>query len=293
VNRPENSPLTLAFLDREPHTAARALEAVDAEDAAAFLNRAPARIVAPAVCVMIPWAAARCVERMSAEQASGLLRAMNHADAVSILRLVGVERREELLKLATRRFARSFRNALVYPKEAIGAWMDVTHAPFQDTTLVRNAARTVRRMKRAQPYFFLTDPQKRYSGAVFTTELFCRDENAALSDIADVSVRPLSNRETVQACRSRPEWDRMTMLPVVGRKQNFLGALDRSSLKKALLDQETLIRIATPGSVLMQLASAYMTVGAAFANLTLLENETSSPVSPKEKASGRKRKSRS
>jgi Mg/Co/Ni transporter MgtE len=293
VSKPESSPLTLAFLDREPHTAARALEAIDAEDAAAFLSRAPARIIAPAVCVMIPWAAARCVERMGAEQASGLLRAMNYADAVSILRLVDGERREELLELATKRFARSFRNALVYPKEAVGAWMDVTHAPFQDTTLVKNAARTVRRMRRAHPYIFLADPQRRYSGAVFTTELFCRDENAALSDIANHSVRPLSNRETVQACRSRIDWDQMTMLPVVGRKQNFLGALDRRSLKKALLDQETTIRIATPGSVLMQLASAYTTVGAAFANLILLENETGSPASQKETASGRKRKSSS
>lgn len=288
----QHSPLTLAFLDREPRTAARVLESIPVRDATAFLNGAPARLVAPSVCAMIPWSAARCIEDMDPEAASGLLRAMNYSDAVSILRLVGEERRDELLSLATKRFARSFRNALVYPREAVGAWMDVTHPSYQGSTLVKDAARAVRRMEQPFSHLFITDDEKQFCGVVATAELFRRDENAMLIDIADRTVRPLSNRNAINGCVSRPEWDVLTMLPVVGRKNNFLGVLERRSLKKALLDQDTAVRVATPGSVLMQLVTAYMNVGAAFANLTLLQNDENSFASSMETSNGRKRKSR-
>lgn len=289
----QQSPLTLAFLDREPRTAARALEAIEVDDAAAFLERAPARIVAPAVSAMIPWSAARCVERMKLESASGLLRAMEYSDAVSILRLIDEEHRDKLLALATKRFARSFRNALIYPREAVGAWMDVTHPSYLGTTLVKDAARAVKRMERSHTHLFVTDSEKRFCGAVPTADVFRRDENAMLIDIADRTIKPLSNRSYIASCASRPEWDHMTMLPVVGRKQNYLGVLDRRSLKKAALDQEAAVRNVSPGSVLMQLLTAYMNVGAAFANLTLLHNDEASLATTKETRRGRKRKSRS
>lgn len=288
----QHSPLTLAFLDREPRTAARVLESISVKDAAAFLNDAPSRLVAPAVCAMIPWSAARCIEDMKPESASGLLRAMNYSDAVSILRLVDLERRDKLLSLATKRFARSFRNALIYPREAVGAWMDVTHPSYQGTTLVREAAQSVRRMDQPFSHLFITDTEKQFYGVVPTADLFRRDENAMLSDIADRSIRPLSNRNAVNGCVARPEWDHLTMLPVVGRKNNFLGVLERRSLKKALLDQDTAIRVTSPGSVLMQLVTAYMNVGAAFANLTLLQNDENSYASSRETSRGRKRKNR-
>lgn len=284
--------LTLAFLDREPGSAARALESIETVDAAAFLNRAPARLVAPAVAVMIPWSAARCVEKMGAEQASNLLRAMEYSDAVSILRIMDEDQRERLLDLSTKRFARSFRNSLIYPKDTVGAWMDVSIPTFQHSILIKDTVRAVRRMSRTTSHIFLTDSDKQFAGVVQLADLFRRDENATLAEIADHSIRPLSNRDSLHACSAKAEWDRLTLLPVVGRKHNFLGALSRAALRKAMQDQDAFIRVATPGSVLMQLLSAFVTVGAAFVNLTLVQDDALTAQTKKEKNRGRKRKSR-
>lgn len=292
MTEPRTNPLTYAFLDREPRSAARVLEELQPRDAAAFLERAPARLVAPAVSAMIPWSAARCVEEMKAVSASSLLEALEYSDAVSILRLVDDTVRDQVLDLSSRRFARQFRNSLSYPKDTVGAWMDVSVPSFQETAVVKDAVRTIRRMKSVNSHIFLTDAERRFAGLVAISDLLHRDERAALSEIADTSVRPLSNRDSVAACSARTEWDHWTLLPVVGRKSNLLGGLSRGNLRKAMLDQDTSIRLATPGSVLMQLLTAFGVVGAAFANLTLLQDDGHSVPKTKEVKRGRKRKNR-
>ncbi len=284
--------LTFNFLDREPRSAALVLEEVDAGDAAAFFDRAPARLLAPVIGAMIPWSAARCIERMKTEQASGLLRALEYSDAVSILRLINEDARERILELSTQRFARSFRNSLIYPKDTVGAWMDVKIPSFQDSMPLRDVIRTLKRMPRADTHIFVTNTVKEFAGVVAVADLFRHDEHAALADIADRSVRPLSNRDSLHACNARAEWDRLTVLPVVGRKRNLLGGLSRTGLRKALLDQDVVIRIATPGSVLMQLLSAFVTVGEAFAKVTLLTDEQISAPATKETPRGKKRSNR-
>lgn len=292
MSKQNQSVLTLAFIDREPRSAARVLETIDADDAAAFIDSMPARVVASSVSHMIPWSAARCLEKVNLEHASGLLRAMDYSDAVSILRLMDDAQREELLELSTRQFSRNFRKSVVYPKDTVGAWMDVGVPSFEDTMLVKDAVRTVRRMATNTSHIFLTDTNKHYAGTVPVADLFRRDENAALAELADHSLKPLSNRDSIQGCQGNAGWDRLTLLPVIGRKRNFLGALSRSGLRKALTSQDAAFRIATPGSVLMQLLDAFVTVGTEFANLTLLQNHEMQPTREKENSRARKRKNR-
>ena len=93
----EKTPLTHLFVEREPRVAARVLESLKPVDVAAFLNQTPARMAAGAVSEMIPWSAARCLEKMNREKSIALIRALPHSDAVSILRLIDEEVREKLL----------------------------------------------------------------------------------------------------------------------------------------------------------------------------------------------------
>ena len=281
--------LTLSYLDREPRSAARVLESLGANDAAAFFDRAPARIVAPVIAMMIPWSAARCLERMDAEKAAGVLRSMNYSDAVSILRLVEEEKRERLLDCSTRRFARSFRNSLTYPRDTVGSWMDVDIPAFPEDTRIRDVLRALKRVPGAGSHVFVIDADKQFSGVVSLAEILGHDDSAILEDLTDRSLKPLSNRETLRTCQARPDWDHMTLLPVVGRKQNFLGALRRASLRKALDAQDGKDDVAKPGSVPMQLLTAMMVVGMAFADLMLPKFAEPEPTAKKRKSRGRQR----
>jgi hypothetical protein len=110
-----------------------------------------------------------------------------------------------------------------------------------------------------------------------------------LSDIADRSVKPLSNRGSLNATYANAAWDQLTMLPVVGRKQNLLGGLSRSALQKGLLEHNTGLQIGNPGSIVMQLLAAFGAVGAALGKLALQTESQISATNTKENPLGRKR----
>lgn len=283
----EQNLLTLSYLDREPLSAARVLESIGASDAAAFFNRAPARIVAPAVAAMIPWSSASCVKRMKPEKASGLLRAMGYSDAVSILRLMEADERERLLSFSTKRFARSFRNSLAYPQETVGAWMDVGVPTFQESTQIGDVVRALKRSPFVESHLFVINGEKRFFGVVPVAEILRHHESTTLESLADRSLKPLSNRDSLRSCEARADWDHLLLLPVIGRKQNFLGALSRASLRKALRSGNGKVISANPGSVVMQLLTIIPVVGLAFADLAMAQADGSPPSGKRGKSHGR------
>ena len=99
--------LTLAFIERKPAAAARILQDLDTADAAEFLGQAPARLAGPVLEVMVPWAAASCMELLDPETAAGLIQTMTTQGAASILRLLPDELRNGVLELLSRSRARA------------------------------------------------------------------------------------------------------------------------------------------------------------------------------------------
>jgi Mg/Co/Ni transporter MgtE len=284
----EQNPLTLSYLDREPISAARVLEGIGAGDAAAFFDRAPARIISPAVAAMIPWSAARCLESMDPEKASALLRAMNYPDAVSILRLMGAKKRDRLLTFSTRRFTRSFRNSLAYPKDSVGAWMDVGVPAFQKTIRIAELMQALKRQSSSGNLIFIIDDEKQYFGVVQTAGILHQDENVTLESLADQSIKPLSNRDSLKGCETRADWDQLLLLPVVGRKGNFLGALGKSSLRRALQNQDDVgPKSSAAGSVVLQLLMAMPIVCSALGELVVGSAEVAKPARKRKRTDGR------
>lgn len=288
----ETSFLTTSFLSSQPRSAARVVEDLEPHDAAALLDRIAAETVAPVIREMIPWAAARCLEVMKRKAAAEITRALPYPDALAIMRLADPTIRDRILNQTTARFARRVRNSLIYPKDTVGAWMDAGVPAFQETMPIKNALRTVKRMKGGHTHVFLTDKTKALTGSVLAADLFRHDEAASLVDIADSDVVPLSSRDSLRACLHRAEWDRFTLLPVVGRRRAFLGGFSRANLRRALLSQEDTTQAQSPGSLVMQVTAAFFDVGVAFANLTLESDEPRSQRPTKEGSGGRKRPNR-
>lgn len=264
----EQNLLSIGFLDREPRSAARALENIEPRNAAAFLDHVPVRLAAPAVGAMVPWYAARCLEQMDPQSASLLVMGMSHIEAVSILRLVGSSARHEILSHASKRFTRGFRKAVAYRRDTIGAWMDVSTPAFDVTSNVGDALRVLRRMQIDQSHLFVTDSNRQYVGAVSVLRLLHHDESAILDSITNRSIRPLSNQAPLVDCSSSSYWDELNILPVVGRRQNLLGGLRKADMRKGLSQPTKPGKVLDQESILAQMASAFITVVAECANLT-------------------------
>ncbi len=232
-----HSSLIAAFLQDQPKSAARVLEDLEHGDAAALLETIPARLSAPLVGFMVPWAAARCVEMLPIEKAAGIVAAMAYQDAISVLRLVKQEYLDRLLDEVKQDLAKDFRNSLSYPNGTVGAWMDFSVPAFSDTTEVADALRYVKkRRSRAGSHIFVTDSSGEYVGVVSIGTLLRSSTHTSLSEILDPTVKPLSNRATLVSLATIPSWDEHPLLPVVGRRGNVLGGLSRSMLRKGLTE---------------------------------------------------------
>ena len=251
--------LTLAFLERQPGAAAAVLQELDAGDAAAFLTEAPARIAGPVLERMAPWAAAACMERLEAEKAAALVQSMSTQGGAGVLRLLPDTLREEVLELLPRSAARAVGASLSYPRDTVGSWMDHKVPSFSDATAVGEALRFLRtRRRKPPPALFVTGANREFVGVVDLGDLLKAADTATLSAIVDGTVTPLSNRARLSSVAAAPEWDRFNVLPVVGRRRNFLGALSRERLRAGIAEGAPVARQGEALPLLAHLASAYL-----------------------------------
>ncbi len=231
----EHSPLTTAFLQDQPRSAARVLEDLEPGDAAALLETIPARLSAPVLAFMAPWAAARCVEILPIEKAAGIVTTMTYQAATGVLRLVEGEHLERLLDKIKASLAKDFRNSLTYPAGTVGSWMDVSVPEFPETTETAEALRYVKKRRHAAGNdIFVTDGSGAYIGLVGIGTLLQSSASSKLSEVVDATVKPLSNRATLVSIATIASWDEHPLLPVVGRRGNVLGGLSRSMLREGL-----------------------------------------------------------
>lgn len=251
--------LTLAFLERQPESAARVLEDLDPADAAAFLETVPVRVAEPAVCAMGPWAAARSVELLSPDQAAALVRSMDYPDAASVLRLIREERLDDILAALPSRLAKAFRNSLSYPKGTVGAWMDHSVPSFPAESSVADGLKYAKqRQNRLDGQILVVEEKGRFAGVVNVGDLLRSAAKTALAEIMDREVSPLSNRSMLTSVASESAWEEYSMLPVIGRRGNVLGGLTRKSLGRGLFEDRVAERNAGSGTLWAHLLAAFL-----------------------------------
>jgi Mg/Co/Ni transporter MgtE len=253
----------LAFLERQPVSAARALEDLDPADAAAFLETVPSRLSAPVVCAMAPWAAARLVESLAPEQAAGLIRNMAYQEAASVLRLMGQEQFDGILVALPKGLAKGFRNSLSYPKGTVGAWMDHGVPSFAAESTVADGLKYAKqRRNRVGSHIFVVEKTGRLAGTVSVGDLLRSAATTALAEIMDRKVSPLSNRAMLTAVESAPAWDEYSMLPVTGRRGNVLGGLTRKGLRRGLIEDRLTETPVATSTFWAHLLAAYLLTSA-------------------------------
>ena len=226
-------PLTLEHLSVAPASAARVLQELPAEDAAALLERVPTRLAAPVIHNMIPWSAARCVEALSPHRAATILRKLAFRDSTSLLRLVTPLSRDAIFAEIEGHYVERLKNSLQYPLNQIGAWMDATVPVLAADYSVRDALRIVGESSVAVSHVFLElEEGQAFIGAISVRELLRSNLTAGLSQLSITRVEPVSNRATLSSIAFDSRWDDFLYLPVVSRRGAILGGISRNALRK-------------------------------------------------------------
>jgi Mg/Co/Ni transporter MgtE len=251
--------LTLAFLESQPRSAAEAIEGIDREDAAAFLETVPGRIAGPVIGSMAPWLAAEIVELLPPAAAAGLIRNMAYQDAAGVLRLLDKDELAAVLDQLPKGINRNFRKSLNYPTGTVGAWVEHAVTTFGADDTVGDGLKFVRQRRRqVGSHLFVVDDENSFLGAVRVGDLLATSAKAPLREAMKSSVQPLSNRALLRSIGAAPEWDEYLMLPVVGRKGNVVGGLTRMGLRRGLAADRTTVTSFVSGGLWTHLLSNYL-----------------------------------
>ncbi|MZR30656.1 magnesium transporter [Sneathiella litorea] len=228
-------PLSVAFIERNPSTAARVLENLATEDAAALIGVLPGYASALALSRMTPFASAQCLLQLEVGRIALILRNMSFLDAASILRMVNDENRTSIMDALPEDMARAFKKSLYHPRNSVGAWMDQRISPLPQSHTVADALKYAKRKKRPEgDELFIVDDAGRFVGAIRISSLIQTDSKAVLQDLVTKKTPTLSNRATLASVIDLPLWDDYENLAVVGRKGNFLGTLSRRLARQGI-----------------------------------------------------------
>ena len=225
--------LTIAYLERLPESAANVIAGMRPQDAAALFETLPTRIVTPIVEKMEKWPAALCLQHLSMENTAAILGEISYQDATVLLRLTPAERREAILAQLSSRLARDLKESLRYPRNCVGAWMDLSVPSLSLNATVKDAV-SVARAGPVGDSIFVVDNDQRLAGVVRAETLLRHSAGTRLADIIQTGLKPLFSRTLLREAAVEPAWNEFLRLPVAGRNGQLLGALSRHDMMDGL-----------------------------------------------------------
>lgn len=253
--------LTLAFLQSHAGSAARAIEVLPPEDAAAVLEHVPVRISAPVFAAMTSLAAARCIAQIPPDIGAALCEALSWPDTSALLRQLDAKHREAILSQLPAATERRFRRSLGYVDSEVGAWVNMDAPAINEDRAVGDAIRLLAQLPDfVASHLILTNDTQHYKGLVALSALLRTHGAVTLATLSQRECRAVRDRASVGSVANSSDWDITTMLPVVNHRGELLGGLARTTLNRALRAQRRAAPVVGQ-SMLATLLDAYLVAG--------------------------------
>ncbi len=226
--------LTNAFLASHPDDAARVLEQVPGESAAALFERTPARLGAPVLGAMLPYTAARCVMRIEVPHAAMLMAAMSVPGAAAVLRHIPEAPRTLLLDALPTATALACQAVLGYPEDSVGACVDTEIITLPPESRVQDALEALR-AARAAPGgpIYVVDARRRPLGQIEVPALLRADAQIRLDMLMTAVPGTLPAATPLTGAAVHPVWRDADVAPVVERGGGLVGVVQRRALHHA------------------------------------------------------------
>jgi magnesium transporter len=251
--------LSIAFLDGHPAGAARVLDHLPPDEAAAFVVAAPEAAVAGTLGFMQPARAAALLQRCPPAKTAALLSQSAAHTRTLLLRLLPEATRDAALAALPRREAAAMRRYLAHSPGTVGAWMEAPKATFSpDATVGECLARLRALGDRLGSVVFVVGSERRLLGAVDVDALLGAGDNVPLEDLMRRDLAALSPQASLASTLSLPAWDATLVLPVTDRGRRLIGVLQFESLREGLVVDRGEAQGLRVNLVLMHLAHALL-----------------------------------
>lgn len=271
--------LSIDFLRTHPEGAAHVLEALPAEDAAAFLADVPHDLAGKVFERMQPLVAAAILPGLSQKKAVAVLLAMDIHDRSQIVRLLDDERAKSVMKQMPKSAARDLDRVLNYPDGSVGAWMSSDLAVFDKSTEVGECLAQLRALPYgARNLIFVVDADKKLRAAADLAKLLSAADDATVERVADPDIRRLSPYAQLSSVVAFTAWDTALSLPVVDTKGRLLGALHFDRLREGLASQQRAGSDRHIGLITFHLVEAFLVCAASVLQTPSAEMALSRPV---------------
>ena len=242
--------LSLAFMRGHPVQAARVLEALPVAEAATLFERAPARVCADVLAVMLPRQAARCIVTLADARILELLGPLGTQATVALLRHLPEPRRRALAAGLPTASALASGLLLGYSDDTLGAWADpdVVTLPADAT-----AAEALERMRQAavrHPLLCVTAAGRRLVGLVGVTDLLASPAAATLATLMRRPTTVLLAHAPLAGALAHPGWEQASALAVVEPGERLVGVMTHDALARALRQAPSAPRDEAAGATL-------------------------------------------
>ncbi len=222
------------FIDQHPEDAARAVEALNADEAARLLKNLPIRVVASLVERLSPHQAASLVERLDAPHVLELLEMLPPRVGSTVFKHLEEDQRKEVLAGLPEKNARLLRELADYPPETAGGMMEPKVVSLTLDLTAQQAITAIRKAPRdALHYLYVTTRNGELVGVLNMRDL--------LLATAREPIEPLVRQEvfSIPVTMDRDEViDLMTergflALPVVDADNRLIGVVKHDTALEA------------------------------------------------------------
>lgn len=248
--------LSREFLALYPVEAARVLEQIKKEDAAAFLVKMPSENVTPVLEAMLPALAAACLGSLEAVQAAKLLQSIPGSAAARIYRLLSPEKQNELASQLSKKYVKRIRRILDYASLSAGDLMNPNVDMLPDSLTVGDAIRRMEQYRKSvKCEIVIVDNNHRFLGVVDLSKLLTSKQQTKLNELMSRSVRSVSVHATAEKLAAHPGWKGRQRLPVVEADNTLVGIIDYARVKE-IVEREQGVVLEPTGNI-MSLAGLY------------------------------------
>ncbi|MGJ8640872.1 MAG: magnesium transporter MgtE N-terminal domain-containing protein [Opitutaceae bacterium] len=228
--------LAVAFLQSHPDSAAEILEQQPVGEVSAFLAKVPKDHAAKVLAKMLPKCAALICTELPFESSLGMLAHLSVPDEVAILRCLSPKKRDRFIAELPVSKQVSCKLMLGYAEDMVGAHSTTAVATVPYESSAAEALQIVKVTKESAPsdFIFVVDREGAVKGRLQLIELLrCADE-LPVSSLAENGFNTIQGRMNVREVATHPDWMKDEIIPVVNRRQEFIGVLRHADLRKAL-----------------------------------------------------------
>jgi Mg/Co/Ni transporter MgtE len=254
-----NTALALEYINARPQSAARQLEAMEAEHTAAFLRNLPGKSSSLLIPAFLPQYFGQVCLHQESKESAELLASSDVSYVAAVLRHLPANQQNSILGHLAPSIRAQVLLLLTFQEEDVGSWMNTSVATLPDDSDIESARKYLKLGESAvqSDRLFVVNRDRNLVGHVSQIELTRSKKKQALREILIPRTDALLARMPVQTAMAHPSWSEADIMPVNNRKGNFVGVIRHVDLRKAVDSLSSSSAMPTQDNPLQGLAQAY------------------------------------